>query len=74
MVREHGADIGIALDGDADRVVMCDEKGQIIDGDQVLEYIDLPLADQEDLAGAIGSTVDMIVDNLLELQCGSIIL
>ena len=46
----------------------------MIDGDQVLEYIDLPLADQEDLAGAIGSTVDMIVDNLLELQCGSIIL
>jgi phosphoglucosamine mutase len=35
----HGADIGIALDGDADRVVLCDENGQIIDGDQVMALI-----------------------------------
>ena len=32
-VKAHGADIGIALDGDADRVIICDEKGQIVDGD-----------------------------------------
>ncbi len=38
-VQTYRADIGIALDGDADRVVMCDEKGQIIDGDQVLAMI-----------------------------------
>ena len=38
-VRETRADFGIALDGDADRVVMADEKGDIIDGDQILALI-----------------------------------
>ena len=38
-VRETRADFGIALDGDADRVVMADEKGNIIDGDQILALI-----------------------------------
>ncbi|MBV8392864.1 MAG: phosphoglucosamine mutase, partial [Alphaproteobacteria bacterium] len=35
----HGADIGIALDGDADRVVLVSEKGQIVDGDQLMATI-----------------------------------
>jgi phosphoglucosamine mutase len=38
-VRERRADFGIALDGDADRVVMADENGKIIDGDQILALI-----------------------------------
>ncbi len=38
-VREMRADFGIALDGDADRVVMTDERGHIIDGDQILALI-----------------------------------
>jgi len=38
-VKQVGADIGIALDGDADRVIIVDERGQIIDGDQLLAAI-----------------------------------
>ena len=38
-VKKYKADLGIALDGDADRVIMCDEKSQIIDGDQIIAMI-----------------------------------
>ena len=38
-VKELRADIGIALDGDADRVVICDENGRIVDGDQIMAII-----------------------------------
>ncbi|MBI1384259.1 MAG: phosphoglucosamine mutase [Rhizobiales bacterium] len=38
-VREVRADIGIALDGDADRVIIVDERGQIVDGDQIMAVI-----------------------------------
>ena len=38
-VKKYNADLGISLDGDADRVIMCDEKSQIIDGDQIIATI-----------------------------------
>ena len=38
-VRKHKADLGISLDGDADRIIMCDEKGKIIDGDQIIAML-----------------------------------
>lgn len=38
-VKQTGADIGIALDGDADRLILCDENGQIVDGDQIMALI-----------------------------------
>jgi len=50
-VVSHGADIGIALDGDADRLIMADEKGQIIDGDQCLAVMADMMASQGELAG-----------------------
>ena len=39
MVREYRADLGMALDGDADRVLIADEKGHLIDGDQLMALI-----------------------------------
>ena len=39
----------------------------------VMKYADLPISDQEDLASAIGSTVDLILDNLLEVGVSSMV-
>lgn len=50
-VLEHGADIGIALDGDADRVILADEHGEIIDGDQILGLIARDMAQSGTLQG-----------------------
>ncbi len=43
LVRENGADIGIALDGDADRVIFCDAAGNAVDGDKVMAMCALDL-------------------------------
>ena len=51
-----------------------ERKKGVVDGDLVMQYVDLSRAEQEDLASAIGSTVDMILDNLLELRCSSMVL
>lgn len=51
-----------------------DRRKGVIDGDLVTQYCDLSLPDQEDLASAIGSTVDLILDNLVELRCSSVVL
>ena len=47
LVKESGADVGITHDGDADRVLLCDENGEIVDGDEILAIaaIDLLRAD-----------------------------
>ena len=48
-VVEQGAHVGIALDGDADRVVMVDEKGQIVDGDRILGICAMSLKERNAL-------------------------
>lgn len=62
MVREYRADIGIALDGDADRVVICDERGQVVDGDQIMALIADHWAKRERLTG--GGVVATVMSNL----------
>ncbi|MBX7527777.1 phosphoglucosamine mutase [Qipengyuania vesicularis] len=61
-VVEEGADIGIALDGDADRLIVIDEKGQTVDGDQIMGLIASRLADRGDLKG--GGVVATVMSNL----------
>ena len=61
-VREYRADIGIALDGDADRLVICDEKGQVVDGDQIMAIIAGAWADSDRLKG--GGVVATVMSNL----------
>lgn len=57
-----GADIGIALDGDADRLIVVDEKGQIVDGDQLMALIGTQLAARGELRG--GGVVATVMSNL----------
>jgi len=57
-VVKYRADLGIALDGDADRLVVIDEKGEVVDGDQLLGAVGAHLAEQGKLKGeAIVATV-----------------
>jgi phosphoglucosamine mutase len=58
LVRERRADLGIALDGDADRVVLVDETGAVVDGDQILALVAESWASQGRLRGeAVVATV-----------------
>jgi phosphoglucosamine mutase len=61
-VKEYRADIGIALDGDADRLVICDEKGRVVDGDQIMALIAAAWAAQDRLLG--GGIVATVMSNL----------
>ncbi len=57
-----GADIGIALDGDADRLIVVDEKGTVVDGDQIMALIGSSWARQGRLRG--GGVVATVMSNL----------
>ena len=61
-VRDLRADIGIALDGDADRLVICDERGQVVDGDQIMAIIAAAWAADGRLTG--GGVVGTVMSNL----------
>ncbi len=66
LVREtvvaSGADIGIALDGDADRLIVIDEQGAVVDGDQLMALLGTQLAARGQLRG--GGVVATVMSNL----------
>ena len=80
LVREYRADIGIALDGDADRLVICDEKGVVVDGDQIMAIIALAFAKAGKLnaAGVVATVMSnlglerLMTDNGLKLERTSV--
>ena len=49
QVRKHGAALGVALDGDADRLILADEKGTIVDGDQVMAILGTRMLERRQL-------------------------
>jgi phosphoglucosamine mutase len=61
-VKEVRADIGIALDGDADRVIIIDEKGEVVDGDQFMAVIAQSWLERQMLMG--GGIVATVMSNL----------
>ena len=56
-VKKHKAHLGISLDGDADRVIMCDEKGCIIDGDQIIAALAIQWKKKKILKGGVVGTL-----------------
>ncbi len=62
QVVEHGADLGLALDGDADRLLLSDERGELVDGDQILALIARSWGRAGRLSG--GGVVATVMSNL----------
>ncbi|MDA8559712.1 phosphoglucosamine mutase [Candidatus Pelagibacter bacterium] len=56
-VKQYKADLGISFDGDADRIIMCDEKGTIIDGDQIIAAIAMQWKKKKILKGGVVGTL-----------------
>jgi len=56
-VKKYKAHIGISLDGDADRIIMCDEKGSIIDGDQIIAALAIRWKRKKMLRGGVVGTL-----------------
>ena len=56
-VKKNKASLGISLDGDADRIIMCDEKGEIIDGDQIIAALALQWKKKKILKGGVVGTL-----------------
>ena len=67
LVKETGAHIGIANDGDADRVLLCDENGEIVDGDEILAIAAVDALQNGTLAG--NTLVSTVMSNFGLDEC-----
>jgi len=57
LAKKYKVDLGISLDGDADRIILCDEKGNIIDGDQIIAMLALRWKRKKILKGGVVGTL-----------------
>ena len=57
LTKKHKADLGVSLDGDADRIILCDEKGNIINGDQILATLAMRWKRKKILKGGVVGTL-----------------
>ena len=57
FVKKHKANVGISFDGDADRIIMCDEKGKIINGDQIIAMLARRWKSKKILKGGVIGTL-----------------
>ena len=69
-VRKNKAHIGISLDGDADRIIMCDERGNIIDGDQIIAALAIRWKNKRMLKGGVVGTLmsNYALENFFKLK------
>jgi phosphoglucosamine mutase len=76
IVKTQGANIGIILDGDADRLIICDENGEIVDGDYILAFCALELLNKGDLknnALVLTEYSNLAVDHAVKKAGGKVI-
>jgi len=76
MVREYGADIGVTLDGDGDRLIVVDETGRVLDGDQIMAICAKDMLDKGQLANnTLAATVmsNMALDVFMREQGGRLL-
>ena len=69
-VKKFKANVGIAFDGDADRIIMCDEKGRIIDGDQIIAMLARRWKSKKILKGGVIGTLmsNLSLENFLKSE------
>ena len=69
-VKRHKAHLGISLDGDADRIIMCDEKSNIIDGDQIIAALAIRWNNKKMLRGGVVGTLmsNYGLENFLKIR------
>ena len=76
-VKKYKAHIGISLDGDADRIIMCDEKGNIVDGDQIIAALAARWKHKKMLKGGVVGTLmsnyglEKYLNELIKFEIGS---